>query len=103
MQELLLIGFIVFMFWFWKDSMSTREIALVVAKRACTDIDVQFLDDTVSVAKLKLCRNQRGTMSLCRLYTFEFSQSGEVRYLGRIYMNSLNIMDVILDTHQAIE
>ena len=102
MQELLLIGFIVFMFWFWKDSMSTREIALSVARRACADIDVQFLDDTVSVAKLKLCRNQSGTMALCRLYTFEFSQSGEARYLGRIYMKSLNIKDVILDTHQVI-
>jgi len=103
MQEFLLIAFIIFMFWFWKDSMSTREIALMVAKRACNDIDVQFLDDTVSVAKLKLCRNQRGSMSLCRLYTFEFSQSGDARYLGRIYMNGLNIMEVILDTHQMIE
>lgn len=103
MQELLLIAFIIFMFWFWKGSMATREIALAVAKRACADMDVQFLDDTVSIEKLKLCRNQRGTMALCRLYTFEFSQSGEARYLGRIYMNSLNINDVILDTHQAIE
>ncbi len=102
MQEFLLIVFIIFLFWFWKDSMSTREVALAVAKRACTEIDVQLLDDTVSVTKFKLCRNQRGSMSLCRLYTFEFSQSGEVRYLGRIYMNSLTVYDVILDTHQAI-
>lgn len=102
MQEFLLIAFIIFMFWFWKDSMSTREVALMVAKRACADIDVQFLDQTVSVAKMKLCRNQKGTMALCRLYTFEFSQSGEARYLGRIYMNNLNIKEVILDTHQEI-
>jgi len=102
MQELLLIGFIIFLFWFWKDSMSTSEVAMIVAKRACNDLDVQFLDDTVSVAKFKLCRNQRGSMSLCRLYTFEFSQSGEARYLGRIYMNSLVVNEVVLDTHQAI-
>lgn len=102
MQEFLLICFIIFLFWFWKDSMSTSEVAMVVAKRACDDLGAQLLDDTVSIAKLKLCRNEKGSMSLCRLYTFEFSQSGEVRYLGRIYMNSLNIKSVILDTHQAI-
>lgn len=102
MQELLLIGFIVFLFWFWKDSMTTREIALSVAKQACMEISAQFLDDTVSVAKMKLCRNQRGSMSLCRLYTFEFSQSGDVRYLGRISLLGNTIKDVTLDTHQAI-
>ncbi len=102
MQEFLLIAFIIFLFWFWKDSMSTSEVAMAIAKRACRDINVQLLDDTVSLAKIKLCRNQRGSMSLCRLYTFEFSQTGEVRYSGRIYMNSLTVYDVILDTHQAI-
>ncbi len=102
MQEFLFIGFIIFLFWFWKNSMSTSEVAMAVARQACQEMDVQLLDQTVSVAKLKLCRNQRGSMSLCRLYTFEFSQSGDVRYLGRIYMNNLEIKEVILDTHQAI-
>ncbi len=82
--------------------MSCREIALSVSKRACMDLDVQLLDDTVSVAKLKLCRNQSGSMSLCRLYIFEFAQSGEERYLGQIYMNGRVIDDVVLNTHQPL-
>ncbi|MBL7004326.1 MAG: DUF3301 domain-containing protein [Gammaproteobacteria bacterium] len=99
MKELLLIGFISFLFWLWRNSMLSRELAFKISKKACRDLDVQLLDDTVSLSKLKLCRNERGSMSLCRLYTFEFTQTGEARYIGKIYLKGLVVMDVILDIH----
>lgn len=102
MKELLLIGFIAFIFWLWRDSMTSREKAFKISKQACQQLDVQLLDDTVSLAKLKLCRNKNGVMALCREYTFEFTQSGEARHLGRISMAGQIIRDVVLDTHKVI-
>lgn len=102
MKELLLIGGIIFLFWLWRNSMMSRELSLKVSKKACLNMGVQLLDDTVSLSKVKLCRNRSGTMSLCRQYTFEFTQSGEARYLGRIFLQGLLIEDVVLDIHQEI-
>lgn len=102
MKELLLIGFIAFLFWLWRNSMMSREISFTLAKQACANLQVQLLDDTVSLNSIKLCRNRRGTMALCRVYSFEFTQSGEARFQGKIALNGLEVKDVVLDTHQEI-
>ena len=97
MQELFYIGLVFLLLWLWRDSMHAREQAIAAAKRACNRLEVQFLDDTVSIAKLRLCRTNYGTMALCRLYCFDFSLDGEVRRLGTISMKGQSIEDVVLD------
>ena len=100
MQEIIFISLLVFSFWLWRDSMNAREKALAAGKRACKQFNVQFLDDTVSISGLRLCRTKYGTMALCRLYSFDFSLDGEVRRLGNISMRGQIIEDVTLDIDQ---
>ena len=100
MQEIIFIFVVILSFWLWRDSLNAREQALVAAKRACKQLNVQFLDDTVSISRLRLCRTKYGTVALCRLYSFDFSLDGEVRRLGNISMRGQIIEDVMLDIDQ---
>ena len=101
MQEILLIVALFFILNFWYQSMKCREIAVAAAKRACSQINVQLLDDTVEVIRLRLCRTNSGTMALCRLYSFDFSMDGEQRHSGTVSMRGRKIIDVVLDIDQV--
>lgn len=89
MQEFWLLPALLAVVWFWLDSMRAREAALLVVRRACTRNDVQLLDETVALVKLRLGRDVTGHVGWRRRFRFEFSNegdnrsSGEVELLGR--------------------
>ncbi|MDJ0834769.1 MAG: DUF3301 domain-containing protein [Gammaproteobacteria bacterium] len=101
MPEILLIVALFFVLKFWYQSMKSREQAVAAAKRACSQINVQLLDDTVEMIRLRLCRTNSGTVALCRLYSFDFSMDGEQRHTGTISMRGREIIDVVLDIDQV--
>jgi hypothetical protein len=69
---------------FWLDSLRARESAVRAAREACERMEVQFLDDTVALAKLRLRRDRRGRAHLARTYGFEFSIDGATRSRGHV-------------------
>lgn len=101
MQEILFILILIGVLWLWQDSVSTREKATAAARAACRQINAQFLDETVMMVKLRLCRRNSGTMALCRLYNFDFTLDGEQRRSGVIRMKADIIEDILLDVDQA--
>ena len=96
-SEILFIATLVFVIWIWRDDMQAREQAVAASIRACQQINAQFLDQTVVLTKLRLCRTNDGVMALCRLYVFDFSLDGEVRREGVITMKGQRIVDLVLD------
>lgn len=82
-ELLLLLSLGGFLFW-WMDSLKAREIAVQVGKQACRELGVQFLDDTVALAKTSLKRNGEGTLTFQRIYRFEFSDTGDNRRDGDV-------------------
>jgi hypothetical protein len=68
--------------WFWIGSMRAREQTLARARRACEQMDVQLLDQTVALSRLWVRRDSRGHLRLWRWYSFEFSISGSDRHRG---------------------
>ncbi len=68
--------------WFWLDSMRAREAALDAGRRACQAENVQFLDDTVALSRIRLVRAESGRVSVARVYDFEFSDTGNNRRAG---------------------
>ncbi|MCU7835091.1 MAG: DUF3301 domain-containing protein [gamma proteobacterium symbiont of Taylorina sp.] len=76
----LIIGIV----WYWLNSVSAYEVAYKAAKSSCYRLKLQFLDDTLDVIKLRLCRHSHGYMQICRTYEFEFSSDGDSRYKGFI-------------------
>ena len=88
--------------WFWLDSIKTKELASQAAAKACKAMDVQFLDQTVSLETLKTARNAQGRLTLLRLYQFEFSIRGDKRYQGKAKMLGQKLLQIQLDKPEGL-
>ena len=71
---------------FWRDSLGAREQARAASARACQQINVQLLDDTVALERLWLRRDRAGRLKLERLYLFEFTDTGQRRQVGSVLL-----------------
>lgn len=82
----LLLGGVV---WFWALSLRAREHALIACRRICREFNMQLLDQTVAMIRLRPARNRNGRICFQRRYGFEFSPDGHTRYRGRLDMTGL--------------
>ena len=85
----------------WADSLRARERAIRAGRSACERYELQFLDDTVSFARLRLARNHDGELRLSRTYTFEFSDTGNNRRQGAIVMLGGEVQDLQLEPYRV--
>lgn len=83
----------------WLDSLRARERALRAGRAACERYDLQFLDDTVSFARIRLKRDEEGRLRIARTYVFEFSDTGNNRRQGAIVMLGGELEDVQLEPY----
>ena len=83
----------------WLDSLRARVRALKAGRAACERYQLQFLDDTVSVARLRLGRDADGQLKIARTYTFEFSDTGNNRRHGAIVMLGGELQDVRMEPY----
>lgn len=86
---------------FWLDSLRARERALNAGRAACERYALQFLDDTVSVSRVRLGRDDEGQLRIARTYTFEFSDTGNNRRHGAIVMLGGELQDVHLEPYRV--
>lgn len=80
--------------WLWFDSVKVRDIAVQAAQAACSAEDLQLLDATVSIASLKPARDEDGQLVLRRVYSFEYSDTGNNRRPGSIAMLGQEVLFV---------
>ena len=97
MWELAALVLILAGIFLWLDSLRARERALQAGRSACARYDLQFLDDTVAFARLRLARDEAGQLKIARTYTFEFSDTGNNRRHGAIVMLGGELQDVQLE------
>ncbi|HXI37181.1 MAG TPA: DUF3301 domain-containing protein [Burkholderiales bacterium] len=83
----------------WVDSLRARERAVKAGREACQRYDLQFLDDTVSFARIRLARDEEGQLKIGRTYTFEFSDTGNNRRRGAIVILGASLQDVQLEPY----
>jgi hypothetical protein len=76
------------------DSLRARERAVRAGRDACRRYELQFLDDTVAFARLRLARDDDGRLKLVRTYTFEFTETGNTRRQGAIVMLGQELREV---------
>lgn len=79
MFESLLLALSLLIAWFWIDTVSKREIAVMVGRELAKRFQLQLLDETVSCKKITLARNNEGRVKLVRLYDFDASPDGNSR------------------------
>jgi hypothetical protein len=94
---ILLLAILAALAWFWFDSLRARELALRSGARACADINVQFLDQSVSVDQLRFGRDARGQLSFRRVFPFDFSDNGADRRRGKIVMLGRYVQSITLE------
>ena len=80
--------------WYWIDSIKAREIAVRRAREECEAEGAQFLDDTVASTKVGLARDDNGRMVLRRVYSFEYSDTGNNRRPGSVVMQGQEVLFV---------
>lgn len=102
MISLLFLLLLAALVWFWFDSLRALEVARNTGKRACSDANVQFLDDTVASIALALARDKSGRRVLRRTYRFEFSETGNTRLEGRLILLGDKIESVTLEPYQIL-
>jgi hypothetical protein len=84
----------------WADSLRARERAVRAGRSACQRYELQFLDDTVSFARLRLARDEGGQLRIARTYTFEFSDTGDNRRRGAIVMLGGEVADLHMEPYR---
>ena len=94
--EWLLTGVLLALGWLWWDGLKRREQAVKAARRVCEQAGVQLLDETVAIKRMRMRRNERQQMRLYREYGFEYSNTGDNRLPGRVYLLGDRVLDVNL-------
>src|SRR5258706_4505912 len=84
----------------WLDSLKARERAVQAGRAACERHALQFLDDTVSFARLRLKRDDEGQLKIARTYTFEFSDTGNNRRQGAIVILGGRLADLQMEPYR---
>jgi len=99
----LLVAFIILRFW-WQ-TMQAREVAEKLAREACKRENVQLLDGTVSLKKIRIRWLTLQSSPVLRYFSFEFTHSGEERREGTIALSGLNqqILVMNLDDNTTID
>lgn len=69
----------------WLDSARAREFANTLAQRYCENRGLQFLDQTVSLARVGLRWTSSG-LRIRRMFRFDFSLEGMGRRTGYVLM-----------------
>jgi len=102
-DEILLIILIFAGIWYWWDTQQSNEIALAVCRQKCINAHLQLLDATVSRQRSWLRRGNGGSVQICRLYSFEYSDTQAIDYDQRKYGYIVLIGKQVVETNLADE
>ena len=82
--------------WLVWTSLRAREAGNVAIRAACEADGYFFLDDTVGLASLRPVRDDHGHLSLRRVFTFAYSDTGHNRRMGSITLVGKSVVAVDL-------
>jgi len=82
--EFLLFCGVVLVAAFWWRTNELKQVAYQIARRRCDESDVQFLDDSVVLSKVRFRRSDEGRIALLCYFSFEFATMGDTRYRGEM-------------------
>ena len=98
MIDFILILVLCAMAWYWWDTAYCNELALTNCRNHCNASEVQLLDGSVARRRVWLRRNENGSVQLCRLYGFEYSENHESRHNGYIVLLGRKVVETRLES-----
>ena len=98
--DLVIIMSLSLLIWFWLNSMKINETARTIGAKLCKKHNVQFLDETVHLASMRIGKNKYGQIKLLRHYKFEFTNSEYHRYSGNLTLAGHFLQDSHMDVYR---
>jgi len=93
---LLALGFIA---WYWSYSQKIKQLALRASVKRCNEAGVQFLDHSVVLHRIGFRKNNASRWKMIREYRFEFTSTGESRYIGRVILQGNYVVSSELEPY----
>ncbi|MFK0573510.1 DUF3301 domain-containing protein [Endozoicomonas sp.] len=97
MDALFWITLLFALLYYWFDTAKAKETAVAYGKKACRDMEVQFLDDSVIRYRSRIRRGFSGQMVIERSFRFEFTLDGQSRENGFIRLSGQRLQMLELD------
>jgi hypothetical protein len=83
---LLAVALLALLAGFWHSSLAARELANRLATETCTNANVQMLDGTVAIHRLRLVRGGDAPLAWRRTYVFDYTEDGFSRKRGFVVL-----------------
>ena len=80
--------------WYYFSRM--REYLVVEASRFCKELDLQFLDQTVTLKRIRFHHNKHSLLTLSFEYRFEVSQNGINRLTSSAFIKDMRLEKIII-------
>lgn len=99
MSKVITLLILCFIAWYWSYSQKLKQLALRAGVKRCKEAGVQFLDHSVVLHRIGFRKNQAKRWKLIREYRFEFTSTGESRYIGRVILQGRYIVSSELEPY----
>jgi len=103
LANLLLILFVVAVAGYYYSGLRARELAVIATRSHCKTLQLQLLDQSVSLRTTRLFANKQAFLAIKREYDFEFTATGDERYRGKISMLNNTPQSIWLQPHRLPE
>jgi len=83
----------------WWQSRHAKALALHYAAKRCRELELQLLDQSVALRRIRPARGTSGLLQWRRTYDFEFSSTGQERSRGSLVMLGNRLESLHVDAH----
>ncbi|TBR41104.1 DUF3301 domain-containing protein [Marinomonas agarivorans] len=99
LTDIILLLFVSGLVTLWWHGKAVKELALVQVKQKCQAMDLQLLDDTISIHHTFPIWD-RGQLNIKRVFKFEFTATGISRYTGTVQYIGKRMNTIHFEVHQ---
>ena len=85
---------------YYFSSLKIREIAISSVRKHCQKMQLQLLDQSVSLSKVHFSFSKIHLLTLLRQFNFEFTSTGDERYRGEIFLAGSKVQHIRLQAHR---
>jgi hypothetical protein len=86
---LLFLGLVV---WCWQSNLRYREYSIIQCRKICNEMNMQLLDQTVSLSSIRIRKDKDGKFKPLLEYNFEVSIDGVSRCNGYVILLGLRVI-----------
>ena len=96
-ESLVLLSVLTGILLIWFESLRIREFIIRLCRKVCNELDLQLLDQTVSLRSISIRRSSTGSLRLYRIFQFDVSRNGTDRYPGFVSLLGKTIQSIHID------